>query len=130
MIQHNKFISSELPKFIIGMDMIVYYKGLAEYYATNPHYNVYFHIVGEFTAQREREECIPIIKNNHLEPFCYSSRATARCKSRYTFLNDVISGARSLGRHRSGITNIKTLKKQRICCQRNPIYLFRDRRRF
>ena len=26
MIQHNKFISSELPKFIIGMDMIVYYK--------------------------------------------------------------------------------------------------------
>ena len=50
-----------------GYDRLI--KGLANYYTTRPQYKVYFHIVGKFTAKREYEACIPIIKENQLDPY-------------------------------------------------------------
>lgn len=41
-----------------GYDRII--KGLAEYYLTKPQYKVYFHIVGELSGERERQEILPI----------------------------------------------------------------------
>ena len=100
-----------------GYDRLL--QGLAEYYATNPHYNVYFHIVGEFTAQREREECIPIIKNNHLEPFVILHGQLHGASLDILFERCDL-GVGSLGRHRSGITNIKTLKNREYAARGIP----------
>ena len=85
----------------------------------NPHYNVYFHIVGEFTAQREREECIPIIKNNHLEPFVILHGQLHGASLDILFERCDL-GVGSLGRHRSGITNIKTLKNREYAARGIP----------
>lgn len=94
-----------------GFDRLV--RGLADYYRTNPNpdYKVYFHIVGPLTGQRERDEILPVISENRLE--------------NYVLLHGPLHGAEldamfekaefaigSLGRHRSGITFIKTLKNR------------------
>ena len=50
-----------------GFDRLV--NGLAEYYRTNPDYKVYFHIVGPLTGEREQGEILPVIRDNHLEPY-------------------------------------------------------------
>lgn len=100
-----------------GYDRLL--QGLAEYYATFPHYKVYFHIIGEFTAQREREECIPIIKNNHLEPFVIL-HGQQHGASLDTLFEQCDLGVGSLGRHRSGITNIKTLKNREYAARGIP----------
>lgn len=92
-----------------GFDRLV--NGLAEYYRTNPEYKVYFHIVGPLAGEREREDILPVIRNNHLESYVilhgplHGNELDAQFEKA-----DFAIG--SLGRHRSGITNIKTLKNR------------------
>lgn len=92
-----------------GFDRLV--RGLAEYYRTNPDYKVYFHMVGPLTGERERAEILPVIRDNHLEPYIllHGPLHGAELDARFE-CSDLAIG--SLGRHRSGITFIKTLKNR------------------
>ena len=50
-----------------GFDRLI--RGLAEYYCTNPDYKVYFHIVGPLSGEREKQEILPVIRDNKLESY-------------------------------------------------------------
>lgn len=92
-----------------GFDRLI--NGLAEYYRTNPNYKVYFHIVGPLSGERERQEILPIIRNNGLEPYVilHGPLHGVALNSQFEQADFAIG---SLGRHRSGITYIKTLKNR------------------
>ena len=100
-----------------GYDRLL--KGLANYYTTHPQYKVYFHIVGEFTAQRERDECIPVIEENHLQPYVIL-HGRQHGQNLDNIFEQCDLGIGSLGRHRSGITNIKTLKNREYAARGIP----------
>ncbi|MEY8590140.1 glycosyltransferase family 1 protein [Butyricimonas hominis] len=100
-----------------GYDRLL--QGLAIYYATQVQYKVYFHIVGEFTGQRERDECIPIIKKNHLEPYVIL-HGQQHGETLDLLFEQCDLGIGSLGRHRTGITNIKTLKNREYAARGIP----------
>lgn len=100
-----------------GYDRLL--KGLANYYATSPKYKVYFHIVGEFFSQREREECMSVIQQNHLESYAILHGQQAG-ESLDTLFGQCDLGIGSLGRHRSGITDIKTLKNREYAARGIP----------
>lgn len=92
-----------------GFDRII--KGMAEYYRTDPEYKVYFHIVGDFSGERERQEILTPIRENRLEPYVLLHGAQHGQALEALFdRGDFAIG--SLGRHRSGITHIKTLKNR------------------
>lgn len=92
-----------------GFDRLV--NGLAEYYRTNPDYKVYFHIVGPMSGERERGEILPVIRDNHLEPYVilHGPLHSVELDAQFEKADFAIG---SLGRHRSGITYIKTLKNR------------------
>ena len=92
-----------------GLDRMV--KGLADYYRTNPEYKVYFHIIGPLSGEREREEILPVIRDNHLEPYVilHGPLHGDELDAQFERADFAIG---SLGRHRSGITYIKTLKNR------------------
>ncbi len=100
-----------------GFDRLL--KGLAHYYATNPLYKIYFHIVGEFAGQREQNECIPIIKDNHLEPYVIL-HGQQHGDALDILFEQCDLGVGSLARHRSNITNIKTLKNREYAARGIP----------
>lgn len=92
-----------------GFDRMV--NGMTEYYRTNPDYKVYFHIIGPLSGEREREEILPVVRNNHLEPYVIMHGPLHGEELDIQFERaDFAIG--SLGRHRSGITYIKTLKNR------------------
>ena len=92
-----------------GFDRLV--NGLAGYYRTNPEYKVYFHIVGPLSGERERKEILPVIRDNHLEPYVilHGPLHSEKLNAQFEKADFAIG---SLGRHRSGITYIKTLKNR------------------
>lgn len=92
-----------------GFDRLV--RGLAEYYRTNPEYKVYFHIVGPLTGERERAEILPVIQENHLEEYV-RIHGPLHGEELDTLFEQTDFAIGSLGRHRSGITYIKTLKNR------------------
>lgn len=92
-----------------GYDRLV--KGLAAYYRNQPTYKVYFHLVGELSGERERETIQPMIRDNHLEPYVilHGARHGQELDKLFDQADFAVG---SLGRHRSGITHIKTLKNR------------------
>lgn len=114
--QHKNDISKELH--LLGVAEIHYWHGfdrlllgLAEYYRTNAEYKVYFHIVGLPSGERERQELYPLIKQHGLEPYVilHGARHGKELDALFEQADFAIG---SLGRHRSGITKIKTLKNR------------------
>lgn len=92
-----------------GFDRLV--KGLANYYDSHPNYKIFFHIVGNFFGQRERNDILPIIKQYKLENYVILHGAKHGEELDQLFDRaDMAIG--SLARHRSGITHIKTLKNR------------------
>jgi len=92
-----------------GFDRLV--KGLADYYDSHPNYKVFFHIVGDFFGQREKDDILPIIKQHKLENYVTLHGAKHGEELDRLFEKaDMAIG--SLARHRSGITHIKTLKNR------------------
>ncbi len=92
-----------------GYDRLI--SGLANYYRNNPAYKVYFHIVGPIVGEKEKQKILPIIYKNGLESYVklhgpLQGIALDKCFEQADF------AIGSLGRHRSGITNIKTLKNR------------------
>ena len=114
--QHINDTSSELH--LIGVAEVHYWhgfdriiSGLAEYYQTPRDYKVYFHIVGALSGERERQKILPLIKQYQLEPNVILLGAH-RGKTLDQLFEHADFAIGSLGRHRSGITNIKTLKNR------------------
>lgn len=100
-----------------GFDRVI--KGLAEYYATPKDIKVYFHIVGYYFSPVEEEEITHIIKENYLEPY-----VILYGKKHGKELDDIFDqcdfGIGSLGRHRVGISDIKTLKNREYAARGIP----------
>ena len=92
-----------------GFDRLV--QGLVNYYKKAPDYKVFFHLVGNFFWDREKNDILPLIETNHLEPYIILHGAKHGEELDQLFeQSDMAIG--SLARHRSGITNIKTLKNR------------------
>lgn len=102
-----------------GFDRVV--AGLAGYYKSDRYkaYKVYFHIVGEFSGERERSEILPLIMGNHLEEYVILHGALYGSALDDLF-DQVDIGIGSLGRHRSNITHIKTLKNREYAARGIP----------
>jgi hypothetical protein len=100
-----------------GFDRVI--KGLAEYYATPKEVKVYFHIVGYFFSFVEEEEITNIIKDNHLESYVllYGKK---HGKELDNIFDQCDFGIGSLGRHRVGISDIKTLKNREYAARGIP----------
>ncbi|WP_071146344.1 glycosyltransferase family protein [Bacteroides ihuae] len=107
-----------------GFDRII--EGIADFSNLST-YNVYFHIVGNFSGSREKEEILSSIIKNHLERFVILHGAKHGRELDELFEQaDFAIG--SLGRHRSGITHIKTLKNREYAARGIPfIYSETDR---
>lgn len=92
-----------------GFDRLV--RGLASYYRGNPDYKVYFHLVGNLSGERERQDILTPIRESGLEPYVilHGARHGKELDELFEQADFAIG---SLGRHRSGITYIKTLKNR------------------
>jgi glycosyltransferase involved in cell wall biosynthesis len=99
-----------------GFDRII--EGMANFSNLST-YNVYFHIVGNFSGSREKEEISSSITKNRLEEFVILHGAKHGRELDELFEQaDFAIG--SLGRHRSGITHIKTLKNREYAARGIP----------
>ncbi|MDD3971583.1 MAG: glycosyltransferase family 1 protein [Clostridia bacterium] len=101
-----------------GFDRVV--AGLANYYNNGPvDCRVYFHIVGDFSGEREKNEILPLIEEYHLEKFVILYGSLYGPDLDLLFDRSDI-GIGSLGRHRSNITYIKTLKNREYAARGIP----------
>lgn len=100
-----------------GYDRLI--RGLAEYYTTPQTYKVYFHIVGDLSGQRERDELLPVIAENHLESYVIF-HGKQHGEALEQLFEQCDFGIGSLGRHRSGIHKIKTLKNREYAARGIP----------
>lgn len=100
-----------------GYDRLI--RGVVNYYKSNPSYKVYFNIVGDFFSEIEREAILSPIKENNLEQYVilYGNRQGEELDEIFE-KTDI--GVGSLARHRSGITNIKTLKNREYAARGVP----------
>lgn len=100
-----------------GFDRII--QGLADYYSSPKELKVIFHIVGYFFSPVEKEEITHIIADNHLELYII-----LHGKKHGEELDEIFDkcdfGIGSLGRHRVGIDNIKTLKNREYAARGIP----------
>ena len=100
-----------------GFDRVI--KGLAEYYNSSRNIKVFFHIVGYFFSFIEEEEITRIIKINQLEPYVIL-HGKKHGKELDEIFDQCNFGIGSLGRHRVGITDIKTLKNREYAARGIP----------
>ena len=100
-----------------GFDRLI--KGLANYYATPKEIQVYFHVVGYFFSPIEEAEILKMIETNHLEPYVilYGKKHGEELDK---IFDQCDFGIGSLGRHRVGITDIKTLKNREYAARGIP----------
>lgn len=99
-----------------GYDRVI--KGLANYYQQNNQVKVYFHIVGEGIKQLVNELKL-IVKQNQLEEYVqfHGPKSGLELDVFFDFSD---FGIASLARHRSNITNIKTLKNREYAARGIP----------
>ena len=92
-----------------GYDRLI--EGLHHYYQSNPEYKVYFHLAGPISGEREQHEVADAVTRYHLEEYVqlYGPLHGEALEQLFD-KGDFAIG--SLGRHRSGITHIKTLKNR------------------
>lgn len=114
--EHQNDTSKELHLIAVaeihdwhGYDRLI--RGLAEYYRTNPSYKVYFHLVGYFYSITGEKEFDQIVRENDVESYAIFHGAK-NGKELDELFEQCDFAIGSLGRHRSGITYIKTLKNR------------------
>lgn len=100
-----------------GFDRLI--RGLINYYKTKRDYTVYFHIVGHPSGKREMQEVVVPIRNNHLEPYIIMHEAQ-HGENLDRLFDAADMGIGSLGRHRSNISHIKTLKNREYAARGIP----------
>lgn len=92
-----------------GYDRLI--EGLHRYYLSNPEYKVYFHLAGPISGEREQHEVADAVTRYHLEEYVsLYGPLHGEVLEQLFDKGDFAIG--SLGRHRSGITHIKTLKNR------------------
>lgn len=94
-----------------GFDRLI--EGLARYYAQcrKAAVEVHFHLVGTLSGEREKREILTPIRQHHLEPYVHL-HGNRSGKELDALFNQSDFAIGSLGRHRSGITHIRTLKNR------------------
>ena len=92
-----------------GYDRLI--KGLFQYYQQQPTYKVYFHLAGPISGEREQREVADAVDYYELKPYVrlYGPLHGEELE-RFFQQGDFAIG--SLGRHRSGITYLKSLKNR------------------
>lgn len=92
-----------------GLDRLV--EGLGRYYSRQPDYPVYVHLVGPLSGPREEQEILTPLRHYGLEQVVtlHGPLHGAELDAMFDRCHLAIG---SLGRHRSGITSIKTLKNR------------------
>lgn len=92
-----------------GFDRII--QGLANYYKEPKDYKVYLHLVGEMVGDTERTSILSPIQENNLEPYVklYGNQYGEGLERIFDKADFAIG---SLGRHRSGVYNMKSLKNR------------------
>lgn len=100
-----------------GYDRLI--KGLDNYYRSNPTTKVYFHLVGHLGGPREEMEIYNAIKQGNLNAYVFLHGAMWGDDLDDIF-NQCDFAIGSLGRHRSGITHIKTLKNREYAARGIP----------
>lgn len=101
-----------------GFDRII--TGLRDYYKSTPvNYEIFFDIVGDFAGTRERNDILPIIADNQLEKYV-TLHGSIYGSALDRLFDQADIGIGSLGRHRSGITHIKTLKNREYAARGLP----------
>ena len=100
-----------------GFDRVI--RGLADYYRSPKDTTIFFHIVGYFFSPIEKEEITNLIKESHLE-----KNIILYGKKHGEELDEIFDkcdfGIGSLGRHRVGINDIKTLKNREYAARGIP----------
>lgn len=101
-----------------GFDRII--AGIRDYYKNKADdCKVFFHIVGEFSGEREKKEILPLITENQLENYVIlHGRLFGTALDELFDQADI--GIGSLARHRSNITYIKTLKNREYAARGIP----------
>lgn len=102
-----------------GFDRVV--RGLADYYRQPRDCRVYFHIVGDFSGPREYDSIVPVMQEAHLEEYVLLHGAQ-HGKPLDQLFEQADLGVGSLGRHRSGISHIKTLKNREYAARGIPFF--------
>ena len=107
-----------------GFDRVM--EGLGQYYERNGQCKVYFHVVGGVHPNTMAHVFRPIIEHYHLED-CVIFHGTLFGAELDSVFNQCQFAIGSLGRHRSGITVIKTLKNREYATRGIPfIYSEQD----
>lgn len=99
-----------------GFDRLI--KGLADYYKKQQNYKVYFHLVGGL-GPIEEKEYEQLITENNLEEYI-TLHGLMFGKTLDSMFEIADMGIGSLARHRSNITNIKTLKNREYAARGIP----------
>lgn len=113
-----------------GFDRVI--EGLGLYYQNNPNCNrpIYFHIVGdvwdsEMYGTRFAPGFAPLIEKYHIEPYViFHGKLFGQELDKVFDISSFAIG--SLGRHRSGITKIKTLKNREYASRGIPFAYSED----
>ena len=100
-----------------GFDRII--KGLAKYYSKHPDYIVKFHIVGYFFSTEGETAFKRVISDNHMDNYVvlYGKQHGKTLDQIFDWCD---MGIGSLGRHRVGIQQIKTLKNREYAARGIP----------
>lgn len=100
-----------------GFDRLI--KGLAQYYSQPQEYIVRFHVVGYFYSAKGEVEFKKIITDNNMEDYVilYGKKHGDELDA---IFNRCDFGIGSLGRHRVGIQQIKTLKNREYAARGIP----------
>lgn len=100
-----------------GFDRLI--KGLAQYYSQPQEYIVRFHVVGYFFSAEGEAEFKKIITDNNMEDYVilYGKKHGEELDA---IFNRCDFGIGSLGRHRVGIQQIKTLKNREYAARGIP----------
>lgn len=99
-----------------GFDRLI--KGFGEYYKQHKNFKVYFHLVGGL-GPLEKSEYEQLISENQIEKYIIFHGTKFGEELDFIF-NESDMGVGSLARHRSNITNIKTLKNREYAARGIP----------
>lgn len=101
-----------------GFDRLIL--GLLNYYANDPEYKVYFHLVGDFFGQQEENSILPLLRHDTRLSQYVILHGAKHGEELDALFENADMGIGSLARHRSKITRIKTLKNREYAARGLP----------
>lgn len=101
-----------------GFDRLIL--GLLNYYANDPEYKVYFHLVGDFFGQQEENSILPLLRHDTRLSQYVILHGAKHGEELDALFENADMGIGILARHRSKITRIKTLKNREYAARGLP----------